>query len=83
MTDSPATVPALIDAFGGNAAFARVIGRKPSTASEQRRSASIPVEYWDLIISVATERGIPGVTWETMGRMHTPASRRVPAEVRA
>jgi hypothetical protein len=83
MIDSPSTVAALIDAFGGNAAFARVIGKRPSTASEQRRSGSIPVEYWDLVIAAAKERGIPGVTWESLGRMHIPADRRATAEVRA
>jgi len=82
MIDSPSTVAALIDAFGGNAAFARVIGKRPSTASEQRRAGSIPVEYWDLVIAAAQEIGVPGITWESLGRMHIPEARRGPAEAR-
>lgn len=78
--DSPTTVPELIDAFGGNAAFAKVIGKGPSTASEQRRSGSVPNEYWDLVIAAAREAGIPGVTWKSLGLMHIPAERRELAE---
>lgn len=70
MTESPSTIPELIAAFGGNSAFARVIGKRPSTVSEQKRSGSIPVEYWDLIIAGAADLGIPGVTYETLARMH-------------
>lgn len=79
MTDSkasPGTVTELIDAFGGNAKFARVIGKGPSTAGEQKRSGSIPVEYWDLVIAGAAAAGITGVTWESLGKMHIPEERR-------
>lgn len=82
MADSPTTVPELIDAFGGNAAFGRVIGKGASTASEQKRSGSLPVEYWDLVIAAAVLAGISGVTYETLARMHIPADRRVSAEAR-
>jgi len=77
----PSTVPDLIDAFGGNAVFARVIGKGPSTVGEQKRNGSIPVEYWDLVIAAAPEFGVAGVTYEALARMHIPAERR--AEVRA
>lgn len=76
MIDSPTSVPDLIDAFGGPAAFARVIRKGPSTASEQKRSGRIDVVYWDLIIAAASAAGIPGVSWETLGRMHVPVDRR-------
>lgn len=79
---SPTTVGELIDAFGGPAKFARVIGKGASTASEQKRSGSIPTEYWDLIIAGAAEAGVPGVTWESLGRMHVPAERRASSEAR-
>lgn len=77
---APATVPDLIEAFGGPAKFARVIGRKPSTAGEQKRNGSIPVEYWDLIIAAAETEGIPGVTYASLARMHIPPELRVPTE---
>ena len=78
---TPSTVPDLIDAFGGNAAFARVIGKGASTVGEQKRNGSIPVEYWDLIIAAAPDSGVPGVTYEALAKMHIPEERR--AEVRA
>ena len=80
-TEVPATVPALIDAFGGPAAYARVIGKGSSTAGEQKRTGSIPVVYWDLIVEAAPGAGIVGLTYESLVRMHAPARR--PAEARA
>jgi hypothetical protein len=77
MEKTPSTVPELVDAFGGATGFAKVIGKAPSTASEQKRSRSIPVEYWDLVIAGARSAGIPGVTYEALARMHIPAERRV------
>lgn len=44
------TVAEIIDAFGGNARFAELIGKQPSTASEMRRRGSIPVTYWPRIV---------------------------------
>lgn len=83
MTDSPSpgSVSELVDAFGGTAAFGRVIGRAPSTAGEQKRNGSIPVEYWDLVVAAARSAGIPGVTFESLAKMHIPAEMRVPAAV--
>lgn len=83
MSDAPTTVPELIAAFGGPAKYGRVIGKGASTGSEQKRAGSIPVEYWDLVIAGAADLGIPGVSYETLAKMHIPADRRVPAEVRA
>jgi len=67
-------VPDLIDAFGGPTAFAAVIGKKPSTASEMKRNGSVPPKYWRTIVQAAAERGIDGVTYETLAMMHTPAA---------
>lgn len=85
MSDSPAplTVPDLIDAFGGNAKFGRVIGKAPSTVGEQKRNGSIPVEYWDLVIAGAKAAGIAGVTYESLAKMHIPVNRRVDAGAEA
>lgn len=82
-TSSPRSVAELIDAFGGNTAFAKVIGKGPSTAGEQKRNGSVPVEYWDLVIAGAAELGVSGVTYEALARMHIPEDRRVLVEARA
>lgn len=83
MSDSPmqppATIPELIDAFGGPAAFGRVIGKGASTASEQKRSGRLGVEYWDVVIAAAPGAGVSGVTYELLVRMHTSADRRIAA----
>jgi hypothetical protein len=66
----PRTIPELITAFGGPTDFADVIGKNPSTASEMKRSESVRVSYWPRIVEAAQERGIPGVTLETLAQMH-------------
>jgi hypothetical protein len=69
--DAPKTVPELIDAYGGATVFAKAIGLKtPSTASEMKRSASIRVHYWPAIVATAPTYDIPGVTLESLARMH-------------
>lgn len=68
--DTPRTIPDLIDAFGGPTGFAKVIDKNPSTASEMKRSQSIRVGYWPLIVEAAQEEGIPGVTLEALAQMH-------------
>ncbi len=86
---APRTVAELIEAFGrdqpkargGNAAYARAIGISPSAAGEQKRSGSIPVEYWDLVIAAASAAGVSGVTYETLAKMH-PRRSLASAEVR-
>lgn len=70
MADSPTTVAELIDAFGGPSKFGRVIGKSPSTAGEQKRNGSIPVDYWPKIVEIAKACGIKGVTYETLVKMH-------------
>ncbi|MFG1330184.1 carph-isopro domain-containing protein [Xanthobacter autotrophicus] len=52
------TVSNLIEALGGNAAFGRIIGKRPSTASEMKRRGSIPVEYWPVVTAAAGEAGL-------------------------
>lgn len=69
----PLSVPDLINRFGGNAAFAAVIGKAPSTASEMKRRGSIPVDYWPAVISAAADKGISGVTAEWLMWAHAPA----------
>lgn len=78
---APETVPDLIAAFGGPTRFARIIRKGASTAGEQKRNGSIPVEYWGLIVEAAAEYGVPGVSFETLARMHISAADK--AEARA
>lgn len=66
----PKSVPELIDAFGGATRFAEVIGKIPSTASEMKRTGAIRVPYWPAIVAAAAERGIKGVTLESIALMH-------------
>lgn len=64
------TVPELIDALGGVTAFSRIIGKRPSTASEMKRNRSIHVDYWPRIIDAAAELGLKGVTADFLMRLH-------------
>lgn len=66
----PKSIPELIDAFGGASEFGRIIDKIPSTASEMKRSGSIRVRYWPKIIAAASERGIEGVSYESLVQMH-------------
>lgn len=73
MSNAPKTVPELIDAFGGPAAFARAINLNiPSTASEMKRTMSIRVRYWPRIVEAAAslDEPIAGVTLESIAQMH-------------
>jgi hypothetical protein len=51
-------VGAIIDAFGGNAAMARIIEKGASTVSEMRRRGSIPIEYWPALVKAAADADI-------------------------
>jgi hypothetical protein len=64
------SIPQIIDAFGGASAFARVIGRGASTASEMKRTGSINARYWEEVVEAARARGIAGVTLECLARLH-------------
>lgn len=64
------TVPELIDAFGGSAAFSRAIRVKPSTASEMKRSRSIHFRHWENVVEAARALGLDGITVESLMRMH-------------
>lgn len=67
------TVPDLIAAFGGPTAFSKVIGKRPSTASEMKRNCSIPVDYWPAIIAAAAEKGMKDVSADLLMRIHADA----------
>ena len=64
------TVAEIVDAFGGPTAFAKVISRGVSTASEMKRNGSIPGRYWEAVVLAARARGISGVTLACLARLH-------------
>jgi hypothetical protein len=63
------TIHGLFDALGGPAEVARIIGRGGSTASEMKRRASIPVDYWPALIESARGKEI-GLTSDDLVRLH-------------
>lgn len=63
------TVSQIIEKFGGPTKFAAVIGRIPSTASEMKRSGSIPVRYWPAMINSEKGREI-GLTSDMLVAAH-------------
>jgi len=64
------TVNDVFREFGGPTALGRAIGVNPSTASEMRRRASIPVDYWPKLIEAARQRGID-LDSDSLVRIHT------------
>jgi hypothetical protein len=64
------TVSDVIQAFGGPTAFSKVIGKRPSTASEMKRNRSIPVAYWPKVIAAAAKLKIEGITADDLVRIH-------------
>lgn len=80
--ESPRTIAELIDAFGGPSEFAKVIEKNPSTASEMKRTGAVRVNYWPLIVAAAAERGLPGVTLESIAQMHLGVAASEPERVR-
>jgi hypothetical protein len=71
----------LFDAFGGQAAVARVLNVGASTASEMKRRQSIPAEYWPELVSEASRRGISGVTFEWLAVIYARGRGRLPTPV--
>ena len=65
------SVPEIIEAFGGNTAFGKIIGKRASTASEMKRAKSIPSRYWVRIVDVARARRIPGITFGKLAELHS------------
>lgn len=68
MSDAtPGTIPEIIERLGGAAALARAIGVGPSTASEMKRRASIPVAHWAGVLEFAKEKGVP-LSYEALAK---------------
>jgi len=64
------TVQTLFNELGGPTAVGRIIGVKPSTASEMKRRGSIPVEYWPRLIAGAETVAGSNLTYENLVLMH-------------
>jgi hypothetical protein len=64
------TVETVFETFGGPTAVANAIGVKPSTASEMRRRASIPVRYWPALVMAANEQGF-AINNDALVKMHS------------
>ncbi len=71
------SVAAIFVAFGGSAAVARILNVGPSTASEMKRRASIPAEYWPELVQEASRRGIEGLTLESLATLYARAKGRI------
>lgn len=52
----------LIDAFGGIAEYASVVGMSYETAKKQRQRNRIPSDYWTTIVARAPRVGLDGIT---------------------
>lgn len=65
----------VFERFGRTGAFADALGVKLSAASEMRRRSSIPVRYWQSLVSAAHERGFGDITYEKLVEMHSRSDR--------
>jgi len=65
------TIQKIFSDFGGPTKLGRAIGVAPSTASEMKRRASIPVDYWPKLVSAAPSCGVTGLTYEKLVQVHT------------
>lgn len=66
----------IFDALGGPTATGRLLGAKPSTASEMKRRGSIPVRYWPALIAGAAALNIR-ITADDLARLHEVRSNGV------
>ena len=70
---------AVIDAFGGAAAFRDATGIPDGHARTMKGRNSIPPFYWPQVVRGARERAIEGVTYELLAKL----SRRRPGRPRS
>lgn len=64
------TLDDVFEEFGGPAEVGRAIGKSTEHAASMRRRGSIPVEYWPALLAQARGRGIRGLTYELLVRIH-------------
>lgn len=79
MATSVNTIDDIFDVFGGTSAFAHVIERGQSTASEMRRRGSIPVEHWPKLIESEKGRAL-NITSDLLVTLHINRSEQRAAQ---
>ncbi len=67
------TVAEITAAFGGPAELGRAIGVTTEHAAQMRRRNSVPVRYWPKLIEAAAGRGVGGLTYEALVKVHSAA----------
>jgi hypothetical protein len=60
---------AVIDRFGGVAAFADATGMQPNTAKVARQRNSLSVQWFAKVARVAEDRGLSDVTLERLAEL--------------
>jgi hypothetical protein len=68
------SVADIFSALGGPTAVARILGVRPSTASEMKRRGSIPAEYWRDLVLAAERKGVRGIDAATLAEIHARPS---------
>ena len=64
------TAGSIIDALGGTGQVAAALSLSDSTVSGWRvRPGGIPGPHWRSLVRIARERGVEGVTFETLAEM--------------
>lgn len=63
----------IFDLLGGVAEVGRIIGKRAEHVGSMKARGSIPVVYWPDIIAAAKERGIDGITSESLTSVHATA----------
>ena len=66
----PTSISDLISRWKSIAEFSAEAGCGYEAARKFRDRESIPHQYWETIIRIAPDKGIPGIDWEWLGRMH-------------
>jgi hypothetical protein len=65
------TVRDIIEKWPSAADMARDIGlRRPGHGAMMKMRGSIPIQHWPRLVEAAAERGIQGVTFETLTLAH-------------
>lgn len=63
------TFSAVIDAFGGAAAFAAAVGIAGSHARAMKARNSISASWWPRIVTEARARGLSRITYENLASL--------------
>lgn len=71
------TVIDIVEAFGGTAEFAQVIGTTPQNVTNMKARNSIPSRFWRRIVANASSRRLKDVSLDVLADLHAyPRERR-------